>query len=87
MEFLRLLFNNFLLILNLIQELIFYDVALISFFNFSHFTDFHLFNQLYLGDNGVYLLSLFSGYILIDLFLKTKYISILYCEYFLVSSI
>ena len=32
----------------------------------------NLFNQLYLGDSGVYLLSLFSGYLLIDIFVENQ---------------
>ena len=36
---------------------------------------FNLLNQLYLGDSGVYLLSLFSGFILIDLFSQNPNIS------------
>ena len=42
---------------------------------------FWLFNQLYLGDGGVYLLSLFSGFILIDLFSQNPNIS----PYFIVN--
>ncbi|MFL2851951.1 MAG: hypothetical protein ACJZ76_02995 [Candidatus Pelagibacter sp.] len=41
----------------------------------------NLFNQLYLGDSGVYLLSLFSGYILINLFIQNQSIS----PYFIVN--
>ena len=36
---------------------------------------FNFLNQLYLGDSGVYLLSLFSGFILIDLFSQNPNIS------------
>tara|TARA_B100000575_G_C23131584_1_gene656463 strand:- start:1614 stop:2633 length:1020 start_codon:yes stop_codon:yes gene_type:complete len=68
----------FILILNLInKDYIFFDetflnsliiiLIILLFFN--------LFNQLYLGDSGVYLLSLFSGYILIDIFSQNQEIS------------
>ena len=42
---------------------------------------FNLFNQLYLGDSGAYLLSLFSGYLLIDIFNQNQNIS----PYFIVT--
>ena len=42
---------------------------------------FNLFNKLYLGDSGAYLLSFFSGYILIDIILKNPNIS----PYFIVN--
>ena len=74
----------FLLIFNLSdKELIVYDVAFILSFILILviLLIFNLFNQLYLGDNGVYLLSLFSGYILIDLFSKNLDIS----PYFIVN--
>tara|TARA_B100000579_G_C22814368_1_gene846995 strand:- start:288 stop:1319 length:1032 start_codon:yes stop_codon:yes gene_type:complete len=42
---------------------------------------FNLLNQLYLGDSGAYLLSLFSGYILIDIFFLNQNLS----PYFIVN--
>ena len=42
---------------------------------------FNLFNQFYLGDGGVYLLSLFAGYMLVDVFLQNQEIS----PYFIVN--
>ena len=42
---------------------------------------FNLFNQFYLGDGGVYLLSLFAGYVLVDVFLQNQDIS----PYFIVN--
>ena len=68
----------FLTILNLIEKnFIFYEeIFIISFISILIILlIFNLFNQLYLGDSGVYLLSIFSGYVLIDLFLQNKDIS------------
>ncbi len=68
----------FLTILNLIEKnFIFYEeIFIISFISILIILlIFNLFNQLYLGDSGVYLLSIFSGYVLIDLFLHNKDIS------------
>ncbi len=42
---------------------------------------FNLFNHLYLGDNGVYLLSIYSGYLLIDIFVQNQNLS----PYFIVN--
>lgn len=68
----------FLTILNLTEKnFIFYEeIFIISFISILIILlIFNLFNQLYLGDSGVYLLSIFSGYVLIDLFLQNKDIS------------
>tara|TARA_Y100000591_G_C21705602_1_gene630610 strand:- start:269 stop:949 length:681 start_codon:yes stop_codon:yes gene_type:complete len=68
----------FVLIYNLINEkIIIYDetflISIISLL--SILLIFNLFNKLYLGDSGVYLLSLFTGYILVELFTKNQNIS------------
>ena len=68
----------FLLILNLInKELVFYEVIFITSFIsiLLILLIFNLFNRLYLGDSGVYILSLFTGYIVIDLFSQNLNIS------------
>tara|TARA_B100001057_G_C22751072_1_gene911829 strand:- start:553 stop:1143 length:591 start_codon:yes stop_codon:yes gene_type:complete len=68
----------FSLILNLINKnFIYYDEFFFNSFIIilTILLFFNLFNQLYLGDSGVYLLSLFSGYILIDIFLQNQGIS------------
>ena len=68
----------FVLILNLIdRKLIIYE----EFYLFSLIVlliillIFNLFNKLYLGDSGVYLLSFFSGYVLIEIFSQNQNIS------------
>ena len=74
----------FISIFNLIEkDLIFYEEIFIFSFIVILFIllIFNLFNQFYLGDNGVYLLSLFSGYILIDIFSQNQSIS----PYFIVN--
>ena len=74
----------FIILFNLIdRKLIFYDqLFLISFLvTLIVLLIFNLFNKLYLGDSGVYVLSLFSGYILIDLFSQNRDIS----PYFIVN--
>ena len=68
----------FLLLVNLINNnYIFYEQIFLNSFIIilSILLFFNLLNQLYLGDGGVYLLSLFSGYILIDIFLQNQSIS------------
>ena len=74
----------FLLIFNLIdRKLIIYE----EFYLFSLIVlliillIFNLFNKLYLGDGGVYLLSFFSGYVLIEIFSQNQNIS----PYFIVN--
>ena len=74
----------FLLIFNLIEKkLINYDSSFIFSLILILFIllIFNLLNQLYLGDSGVYLLSLFSGFILIDLFSQNQNLS----PYFIVN--
>ncbi len=74
----------FLLIFNLIEKkLINYDSSFILSLILILFIllIFNLLNQLYLGDSGVYLLSLFSGFILIDLFSQNQNLS----PYFIVN--
>ena len=68
----------FILIVNLINKgYISYDEIFFNSFIIILFIllFFNLLNQLYLGDSGVYLLSLFTGYILIDIFLQNQEIS------------
>ena len=68
----------FAVILNLInKDFIYYDDFFLNSFLIILIIllFFNLLNQLYLGDSGVYLLSLFSGYILIDIFLQNPGIS------------
>ncbi len=74
----------FTVILNLIdRKIIFYEEIFIFSFILLLIIllTFNLFNKLYLGDSGVYLLSLFSGYILIDIFYQNQNIS----PYFIVN--
>lgn len=68
----------FILIINLINNnYIFYEQIFLNslIIILSILLFFNLLNQLYLGDGGVYLLSLFSGYILVDIFLQNQNIS------------
>ena len=74
----------FTIIMNLInKDLIFYEINYLYPFLIVLIIllIFNLFNYLYLGDNGVYLLSLFSGYILIDIFTQNQNLS----PYFIVN--
>ncbi len=74
----------FIIIMNLInKDLISYEMNYLHPFLvvLSILLVFNLFNQLYLGDSGVYLLSLFSGYLLIDIFAENQNLS----PYFIVN--
>lgn len=74
----------FVIIMNLInKDLISYDINFFLPFLIvlSILLILNLFNQLYLGDSGVYLLSLFSGYLLIDIFAENQNLS----PYFIVN--
>lgn len=74
----------FLIIISLIRkDLLIYDEIFFNSFVLILIIllIFNLFNQLYLGDSGAYLLSLFSGYILIDIFIQNQNLS----PYFIVN--
>ena len=74
----------FTLIFNLInKELVFYDdTFLLSFLIILIvILIFNILNKLYIGDSGVYVLAVFSGYILIDIFTQNHNIS----PYFIVN--
>ncbi len=74
----------FIIIMNLInKDLISYEMNYLHPFLvvLSILLVLNLFNQLYLGDSGVYLLSLFSGYLLIDIFAENQNLS----PYFIVN--
>ena len=74
----------FFLIFKLINyEIIVYDVNFFRSFLFvlTILLIFNLFNKLYIGDSGAYLLSVFSGYILIDIINQNQNLS----PYFIVN--
>tara|TARA_X000001036_G_scaffold365519_1_gene350016 strand:- start:681 stop:1691 length:1011 start_codon:yes stop_codon:yes gene_type:complete len=74
----------FFLIFKLINyEIIVYDVNFFGSFLFvlTILLIFNLFNKLYIGDSGAYLLSVFSGYILIDIINQNQNLS----PYFIVN--
>ena len=74
----------FVLIFNLInKELVFYDDIFLQSFLIilAILLIFNILNKLYIGDSGVYVLAVFSGYILIDIFAQNQNIS----PYFIVN--
>ena len=74
----------FVLIFNLInKELVFYDDTFLQSFLIilAILLIFNILNKLYIGDSGVYVLAVFSGYILIDIFAQNQNIS----PYFIVN--
>ena len=74
----------FILLINLNQnDYIDYDKLLLASFILVLLIllFFNLLNKLYLGDSGVYILSIFSGYIIIDMFNQNQSIS----PYFIVN--
>ena len=74
----------FLVLFNLIaNQIIFFEKSLIISFIYLLIIllIFNLFNKLYLGDNGIYLLSVFSGYLLIQVFNTNSFLT----PYFIVN--